>query len=108
MNVTIDLKALLIVVAIIAIIVLIVYLVRFFRDMSVTLKHTNKILEDVEVITDIAADRSKDVDKIISDVSESVSDITDAVKGKQDVISVVSSVVKAAMAVKNSVDKSKD
>jgi len=105
MNVTVDLKALAIVVVVIAVVVLAAYRVRVLKRLMVTLEHTNKILEDVEVISEIAANRSKDVDGIIGNVSESVTEMSDAIKGKQNIVSAVSSVIKAAAAVKNAVDK---
>ena len=80
MSVTIDLKMLLLIIACIAIVVLVVFLVRCLRKLAVTLDNTNKVLEDVGVVTEIAAQRSRDVDGIISDVSESVSEITDTIK----------------------------
>lgn len=104
MNVTIDLKVLAIVVVVIAVVVVAVYLVKLFKKLMVTLDHTNKILEDVEVVSDIAANRSKDIDGIIENVSGAVSDLTEAIKGKYNIVSAVTSVAKAAVAVKNYFD----
>ncbi|MDO4746184.1 MAG: DUF948 domain-containing protein [Bacillota bacterium] len=105
MNVTIDIKVLAIIVIAIAVVVLIVYLIQMLKKLMVTLDHANKILEDVEVVSDIAANRSKDIDGIITNVSGSVSDLSEAIKGKQNVVSAATSVVKAAVAVKKVIDK---
>lgn len=108
MNVTIDIKVLAIVVIVIAVVVLAAYLVKMLKRLIVTLEHANKILEDVEVISEIAANRSKDVDGIIGNVSESVSDLSTAIKGNQNIMSAIVSVVKAAAAVKNAVTKDEE
>ena len=62
MNVTIDIKALAIIAIAVAVVVLAVYVVMLLKKLMVTLEHTNKILEDVEVVSEIAANRSKDID----------------------------------------------
>lgn len=105
MNVTIDIKVLAIIVIAIAVVVLAAYLVKVLKKLMVTLDHTNKILEDVEIVSEIAANRSQDVDGIISNVSESVADLSASIKGKQNVISAATSVVKAVAAIKNAIDK---
>ncbi len=105
MNVTIDVKALAIVVVVIAAVVLAVYLVKALKRMIVTLERANKILADVEVVSGIAADRSKDVDNVIGTVSESVSDLSEAIKGNRNVMSAIVSVINAIATVKNAVGK---
>ena len=104
MNITIDLKMLLLIIICVAVIVLTVYLIRCLKRLAVTLEHTSEVLKDVEVITDLAAKRSKDVDDIISNVSDTVSDITDTVNEKQSVISMITAIVKAILAIKNASD----
>lgn len=108
MNVTIDLKNLALVIIAIALVVLIIYLIQVMRKLLVTLNQTNKILADVETISEIAANRSKDVDGIISNVSESVSSVSEAVKGNQNVFAAAAAIIKAVFAVKNAADKDKD
>ena len=108
MNVTIDIKMLAIVVLVIALVVLIVYLIKALKKLIATLDHANTILEDVEVVAGIAAERSKDIDGIIDNVSTSVSDMSEAIKGKQNIVSATSSVVKAIAAVKNAWDKKEE
>ena len=97
MSVTIDLKMLLLIIVCIAVVVLVIYVVRFLKSLMVTLEHTNEVLKDVEVITDIAAKRSEDVDGIISDVADTVSDITETINGKQNIISTAAAIAKAVI-----------
>ena len=100
MSVTIDLKTLLIALVLIALIILIIYAILMIRKLMVTLTHTNKILEDLEVVSEIASARSQDVDGIITNVSSTVADLSDAVKGNQGTMSAVASIVKSAASIK--------
>ena len=75
------------------------------RKLLTSMDHTINILEDVATITDTAAKRSKDVDRIIGDVSESVESLSKAVKGDQNIFSAISSVIKAVAAVKKAGSK---
>ena len=108
MNVTIDLKILALLIISIAVVVLIIYLIQVMRRLLVTLDKTNKILTDAEIISDIAANRSKDVDGIISNVSESVASVSEAVKGNKNAFAAAAAVAKAVMAVKNAVTKEEE
>lgn len=108
MSITIDLKMLLLIIICVAVVVLAVYLVKLLKKLTVTMENANKVLEDVSVMTEIAANRSKDLDGIISNVSESVSGIAEAVKGKQNALAALAAVIKAAIAVKNAADKEKE
>ena len=105
MNVMIDLKTLFLIVLGIALLVLIIYLIHLTRKIMTSMDHTINILEDVAIVTDLAAKRSKDVDGIIGDVSESVESLSQAVKGDQNIFSAISSVIKAVAAVKNAGSK---
>jgi predicted PurR-regulated permease PerM len=105
MSVTIDIKVVAYVVIAIMLVILIAYLIKLARKLIITLNHTNKILEDVEVISEIASDRSKDVDEIISGITESVASVSDALKGNQNLISAAAAVGKAVVAVKKYTDK---
>ncbi|MCQ2546518.1 MAG: DUF948 domain-containing protein [Clostridia bacterium] len=92
----------------IALIVLIIFAIMLVKKLMVTLEHTNKVLEDVEVVSKIAAARSQDVDNIISNVSGTVADISDAVKGNQGTVQAISSIVKSAASIKGMMSKDKD
>ena len=107
MNITVDIKTVFIVLVLIALIVLIIYAIMMIKKLMVTLEHTNKILEDVEVVSGIASERSKDVDSIITNVSGSVSDLSDALKGNSSTVSAIASIVKSAVAIKGLMSKDK-
>ena len=94
MSVTLDLKTLLIALVLIALIVLIIYLIFLVKKLMVTLEHTDKVLEDVEVVTAIAAERSQDVDSIITNVSGTVA------KGNESTVSAIASIAKSAASIK--------
>jgi len=85
--------------------ILIIYCVVFMKNLIKTVQQTNSILEDANVISNIAAERTKDVDKIISDVSETVGNVAENVKKNQSTISAFTTVVKAVMSIKNMVKK---
>ena len=108
MSVTIDIKVLLIALVLIALIVLIIYAVMLLRKLMVTLEHTNSILEDVETVSGIAAERSQDVDNIIQNVSGSVASISGALKGNEGTVSAIASIVKSLASLKGLVTKKAD
>lgn len=101
----IDAKTLLIILVLIALIVLIVFAIVAIRKLMVTLDHANTVLEDVEVVSEIAAKRSQDIDGIIDDVSGSVSEISGAIKGNESTIGAVMGIAKSLVSLKGSVDK---
>jgi ABC-type transporter Mla subunit MlaD len=102
MNVTIDLTTLMIVLVLVALIVLIIYAIFLLRKLLVTIDHTNTVLEDVEVISKIAASRSEDLDGIIDDVSTAAANMSSAAAGSS-VISTVTSIAKSAATIKGMV-----
>lgn len=88
-----------------AVLTLLIYCIVFVKNLIPVVKNMNKILEDTEVITGIAAERSKDVDKIIGDVSTSVGSISDIIKGNQSVVAALTSLVNAIGSLKNLLDR---
>ncbi|MCL1982857.1 MAG: hypothetical protein FWG53_07235 [Clostridiales bacterium] len=85
----------------VGLIVLIAYAIAVLKNLVVTVKQTNKILENTEVITKVAADKSKEVDKLISEVAASVGSVSDIIKGNQSKISALTSIVNAVASLKN-------
>ena len=67
----------------VALFILIIYMIFFIKNLTTTIKHTNSILEDAKVMTDIAQKRTKDVDEIIDDVSDSFGGISNALKDRK-------------------------
>ena len=105
MEITISLKEAGLIIIGVGLIVLIGYCVSLMRNLIVTVKNTNKILEDAQVISGIAAEKSKEIDKIIGDASFTVGKVSDAVKGNQNLISALTSVVNASASLKNLIKK---
>ena len=104
----IDAKTLLVILVLIALVVLIVYAIFLIRKLMVTLDHANRVLQDVEVVSEIAATRSKDIDGIVENVSGSVSDISGAIKDREGTISAVAGIAKSVVSLKSARDKKKE
>jgi ABC-type transporter Mla subunit MlaD len=85
----------------IGLIILVFYGVYLLKHLSATVKSINKILTHTETISEIAARRSKDVDKLIGDATESVGGLADIIKGNQSVLAALTSIVNAAGSLKN-------
>ncbi len=90
-----------------AVLVLIIYCIGFVRNLIPAVKNMNKILEDAQVISGIAADNAKEVNKIIGEVSSSVGSIPDIIKGNQSVVAALTSLVHAIGSFKNLLQKEK-
>ncbi len=104
MDVTIDIKTLLIVLVLIALLVLIIYGIILLRKLLVTADRANKVLEDVEVISEIAASRSEDLDGIIDNVSTAASGLSDTM-ASGSFLTTVGSIAKSAASVKGMISK---
>lgn len=108
MSVTLDLNTLLIALVFVALIVLIIYLIVLVKKLLITITHANKILGDLEVVSEIASERSQDVNNIITNVSGTVSDLSDAVKGNESTVSAIASIAKSAASLKGIISGDKD
>jgi len=82
-------------------IVLIVYLIVLIKNVVVTVKHTNQIMADAEVITKIARERTEEVNGVLDDVVESVTGVATALKGKESIIRSLSSIASAITSLVN-------
>ncbi|HYE66996.1 MAG TPA: hypothetical protein VEA58_00205 [Anaerovoracaceae bacterium] len=90
-----------------AVLVLIIYCISFVKNLIPAIKNMNKILEDAQVISGIAADNAKEVNKIIGDLSSSVGSISDIIKGNQSVVAALTSLVNAIGSLRNLLQKEK-
>ena len=106
MVVTLDLKTLGWARIIIGVLVLIVFC--FMKNLIVTIKHTNKILEDSEKISSIAAQRTEQVNESVGEVAEALGQVAETVKGNQNVVAALTSVINALGSLKNLIVKMKD
>ena len=77
------------------------------KKILITLEHANTVLEDVEVISAIAASRSEDIDGIIDNVSSAASDISGAT-ANSSLLTTVGSVAKSAASIKGIFKESSD
>ncbi len=93
MEITLTLKDIGLIAIGVGLIVLIIYLICVAKNLLETLKRTNRVLEDVEKISSIAAGRTEEIDGIISDVSEAATGISSALKGNQNIVSALTSTV---------------
>lgn len=108
MVITMDLKTLGWALIIIGLLVLIVFGIVFMRNLIITIQHTNRILEDAEKISAIAAERSEQLDGLVGDVSKSVGQVTEMIKGNQSIVSALTSIVNAVTSLKNLVTNKKE
>jgi len=88
-----------------ALFVLIVYLILMVKNCIPVLKSVSKILKDTEVISGVAADSTKEVEKIVIGLSSSVGSFADIVKGNQNVVAALTSIVNALASIKNLIKK---
>lgn len=86
-------------------VVLIIYLIVLIKNVVVTVKHTNQIMADAEVITTIARERTEEINGALDNVVESVSGVATALKGKESVIRSLSSIASAITSVVNMLKK---
>jgi uncharacterized protein YoxC len=90
-----------------AVLVLLIYCIIFVKNLIPAVKNMSKILEDTQVISGIAANNAKEVDKIIVDLSSSVGSISDIIKGNQSVVSALTSLINAIGSLKNLLQREK-
>ena len=105
MEIVISLKDLGLIVLLIFLIVLIIYMIGVMRNLIVTIKKTNKILEDTGVITGIAAERAKEADAAVGDIIEAIGIVGSAIKGNQSTLKAVTNAVNAVTEIKNAFRK---
>jgi hypothetical protein len=94
----------------IGLIILVFYGAYLIKHLVATVKSLNKILADTEIISEMAARRSKDVDKILDDATESVGSLAEIIKGNQSAIAALTTIVNALGSLKNLIrdDKKKE
>lgn len=105
MNTTITLSDAGLILIGLALIVLLFYSIVFVKNLIVTIKKLNKILDDTQVITAVAAESATSAQKVVADVAESVGTVSKAIKGNQSVIQALTSLVNAVTALKNLIKK---
>ncbi len=84
-----------------AIFVLLVHCIVLVINVTRTLRSTNKILNDVEVISSAAARTTKEAEKAAGELSKSVSGLANAIKGNQSVIAAITAIINACISLRN-------
>ncbi|MCI8631226.1 MAG: hypothetical protein HFG67_02990 [Firmicutes bacterium] len=101
MQITITVQELVLLVLGIAGIIFIFYLIGLVKNLIETVKHTNKVLEDTEVITAIAASKAKDIDGAVDGAVEAIGTISELIKGNQSAVKAATNVVNSVAGLKN-------
>lgn len=91
----------------IALLVLIIYCISLIRSLIPAAKSLGRVMEDVEVVTGVAAESAESAQQIIGDVTESVSSISKLVKGNQSTVAALTNLVNALAGLKDFVKKEK-
>ena len=84
-----------------ALVIFLIACIVFMAHLIKTVKNANVILEDVQVVSKITAERAKDVDQIITDVAETASNISNSLKENKGAFSGLVSLLKAIASLKN-------
>ncbi len=108
MEVVLTLKDLGFILIVTCVVVLLIYCISLIKNLVVTVKHTNKILEDTQIITDIAAERTKEVNEAVGDLSGAIGGIAEAIKGNQSIAAALSTLVNSINSLKNLILKMKN
>ncbi|MBQ6622110.1 MAG: hypothetical protein IJH75_04680 [Mogibacterium sp.] len=105
MQMTIDLKELLLILLIIAAVVLVIYLIVMVAKLIPALKNLNLVLDDVKRITTVAANKAESLDGVIDETSDMVLGVVDAVRGNTNMIDKFSSIGTGLASAKNIADR---
>jgi ABC-type transporter Mla subunit MlaD len=81
-------------------IVLLIYLIVLFKNLLQTVKKTNLILDDANVVTKITASRATEVNEAVSDLSGALGSVANSFKGNQSTMAAFSNLVNALASLK--------
>ncbi len=95
MTITLSWEQVLLIALGIAGLILLIYLILFMKKLIETLTKVDSILDDGKIISQAAADKTKEIDGILSNVGGAVGIMADAVKGNQNVVKAATNVVNA-------------
>jgi ABC-type transporter Mla subunit MlaD len=90
-----------------ALFILLVYCILLLKNLLPSVKVLSKILADVEVVTDVTASSTKEIQKAVVELSSSAGVFAKAIKDNQNVISALTSVVNALRSLQNLFSKFK-
>lgn len=89
----------------VGILVLIIYVILFFKNLIVSIKSLNVVMKDVEEITSVAASRTKDVDKVITNVTETVETLTENIRGNKSTVGFIGKAISFLTSLKGFISK---
>lgn len=92
MQMTIDLKDLLLIILIGAAIVLVIYLIVMVSNLTQTLKKLNTVLDDSKRITKVAAEKTETLDGVIDETADMMLGVVDTVRGNTSIIDKMSNI----------------
>ena len=95
MDTVVTFKDLLILAIGVGIIVLLISMIKLTATLIKTLKKTNAVLDDTQVITGIAAERTKEIDVAVGDTVGVVANVAKSFKGRQGVVGSVTTLAAA-------------
>ena len=80
--------------------ILLIYLIVLIANLIKTVKHTNKILQETEVITSIASTKTQEVDQIISGIGYSVDELSGIIGNNNSVVRAATNLINLVAAIK--------
>jgi len=92
--ITIDVKTTLICLVLVALLVLIIYLCVMVKNLIVTLKKANQVIDDASVVSGIASDKATEIDGMVGDIGDAVTGVVKAVKGNENLIGTLTNLAK--------------
>lgn len=94
MSVTFTLQEALIAIVLIAVFVFLIYLIQLIKKLTITLTRTNRILKNVESVSDIVEHRATDMDSIVDSAATSMRAISGAMRSEESMIKQMSVLVR--------------
>lgn len=101
MAITLTIKEIIMIVIGISVVILIAYLIKLLKALIETSQRTNKVLEDVEVVSAIAAEKAQKLDEVADDAIESIGLVADMLKGNQSSVKAAANLVNSLASIKS-------
>ena len=92
---TIDVKTMLICLLIIAAIVLVIYAIVAVYHLTETLKRSQKVLDEFEIVSRIASERTQQLDKVIDQTSKKIKSGQGVLNAIPVIVAAISNIAKA-------------
>jgi hypothetical protein len=107
MEVTVNLNELILFFVFAALFIFIIYLIVLIKNLTITLKKTNEIMEDAKVISSISAKKATEIDGVITDITGAVGTITNSIKGNESIVKTMTNIGKAIASLQGIINKFK-